>query len=133
MNLNSNQPDFDWHEHGIWIAVHPEDGPDTQFVGTTAHAARSQVWRVLGRRPMTWAFIKLVPATETVVHLREQVTSNEGRWRYPANGEDAPSGDVWLLTRGGTSCVGTWTNDGRFIAWAPKIQRDKELERRLGL
>lgn len=133
MNLNSNQPDFDWHEPGIWIAVHPEDGPDTMFCSNTPHACRADLRRGVGSECGGWTIQKLVPATTPVLHLREQVTSNEGRWRYPANGEAAPSGDVWLLTRGGTSCVGTWTSDGRFIAWAPKIQRDKELEARLGL
>jgi len=114
--------------------VHPEDGLDIQFVGATPHSCRAALQRMLGRTPgSAWEYQKFVPATEPVVHLREHVTSNEGRWRYPANNEPAPSGDVWLLTRGGTTCVGIWTNDGRFIAWAPKIQRDKELERRLGI
>jgi hypothetical protein len=132
MSLNSNHPDFDWHEPGIWIAVHPEDGPDTQFVSDTPITCRDEM-RIHGVWSAAWVIQKLVPEAEPVLHLREQVTSNEGRWRYPANDEPAPSGDVLLLTVGRITVVGTWTNDGRFIAWAPKIQRDKELERRLGL
>lgn len=133
-NLNSNQPDFDWHEHGVWIAVHPEDGPDTLHCSNTPHGCRADLRRALGRDPSdAWVIQKFIPAVEPTLNLREQVTSNETRWRYPANGEPAPSGDVLLLTYGRTTVVGTWTNDGRYIAWAPKIQRDKELEERLGL
>lgn len=72
-------------------------------------------------------------AVAPVLHLREQVTSNESRWRYPANGEPAPGGDSLLLTVGRVTVLGTWTDDDRFIAWAPKIQRDKPLEERLKL
>lgn len=61
-------------------------------------------------------------------------TSDESRWRYPANGEPAPAGsEVQLLTVGRICVTGFWTDDGRFIAWAPKIKRDKELETKLGL
>lgn len=48
-NLNSNQPDFDWHERGVWIAIHPEDGPDTQFAAATPWACRAELMRALGR------------------------------------------------------------------------------------
>lgn len=55
-------------------------------------------------------------------------------WLYPAAGYPAPAGAVvQLLTKGGIQCKGTWSDDGRFIAWAPNLQRDKALEERLGL
>ncbi len=60
--------------------------------------------------------------------------SDEARWRYPANGELAPTGvRVQLLTKGGVQVPGVWLDDGGFIAWAHNIKRDKDLERRLGL
>ncbi len=63
-----------------------------------------------------------------------QATSSESRWRYPANGEPAEMGvEMQLLTVGRVAVTGFWTDDGRYIAWAPKIQRDKALEERLGL
>lgn len=68
--------------------------------------------------------------------LQEQVTANESYWRYPATGkpkDQPPSGDVLLLTEGRISVTGVWTDKGGFIAWAPKIKRDKQLEQQLGL
>lgn len=62
-----------------------------------------------------------------------QITANESHWRYPANGDPAPLGEVQLLTKGRIAVNGQWTDDGRYIAWAPKIKRDKALEERLGL
>ena len=60
--------------------------------------------------------------------------SDESRWRYPANGEPAPSGVyVQLLTTGGVQVRGIWRDNGQHIAWAPMIKRDKELEQLLGL
>ncbi len=134
MNLNSNQPNFDWHDIGLWIAVDADGRMQPDFVASTAWACRATAQNVMGRpKCVNWTYQRLVPAVEPTLNLRDQVTSDESRWRYPANGEPAPSGDALLLTIGRTTVVGTWTNDGRYIAWAPKIQRDKELEERLGL
>ncbi len=59
--------------------------------------------------------------------------AEESRWRYPANGEPAPSGaHVQLLTKGGKQVPGVWRDDGGYIAWAPNIKRDKKLEKELG-
>lgn len=72
--------------------------------------------------------------SEPTITFKEVAVSNEARWRYPANGEPAPAGvDVQLLTRGGIQVRGTWDSSGAYIAWAPMIKRDKELEKRLGL
>ena len=58
----------------------------------------------------------------------------EASWQYPAAGVPAPKGAiVQLLTKGGVQVQGIWRNNGYFIAWAPNLKRDKELERRLGL
>ena len=60
--------------------------------------------------------------------------ADESRWRYPANNDPAPQGaHVQLLTIGRKQVPGVWRDDGGFIAWAPNIKRDKELEERLGL
>lgn len=74
--------------------------------------------------------------TEQELRAQEQVTAAESYWRYPATGlpkHQPPSGEVWLLTEGRIGVPGKWSNEGGFIAWAPKIQRDKDLEKRLGL
>lgn len=136
-NLNSNQPDFDWYERGLWIAVHPEDGPDPQFVATTPHSCRVALLRALGRSASNseaWTIQKLVEATEPTLTLQDVAVSDESHWRYPAAGALAPRGiEVQLLTKGGIQVRGVWEDGGAFIAWAPMIKRDKELERKYGL
>lgn len=60
--------------------------------------------------------------------------ATESSWHYPAAGDLAPTGAiVQLLTKGGVQVQGIWRDSGSFIAWAPNLKRDKELERRLGL
>lgn len=62
------------------------------------------------------------------------VTAPLARWHYPAAGEPAPTGAiVQLLTKGGVQVQGIWRDNGFYIAWAPQLKRDKELEERLGL
>jgi hypothetical protein len=52
---------------------------------------------------------------------------------YPALGDPKPPGgaDVHLLTEGGIAVRGNWSDDGRFIGWAPFHKRNKEKERQL--
>lgn len=140
MNLISTQPDFNWHERGIWIAVHPEDGPDIQFVNTTPWGCRAALHAALGRNPTLdklgsgWAIQKLVVAEEPTLTTQSVAVSNESHWRYPAAGDVAPTGiEVQLLTLGGRQIRGVWENSVGYIAWAPFIKRDKELEKELGL
>lgn len=139
MNLNSLQPDFDWHEHGLWIAAHPVNGPDPQFVATTPWTCRGEALRGLNQRwsvlvEQGWFIQKFVAAVAPpVMRITEQAVSNESHWRYPANGDIPPRGvGLCLLTIGKVQVIGDWTDDGGFIAWAPKIRRDKELEERPG-
>lgn len=62
---------------------------------------------------------------------KEYVVSAESSWRYI---EPAPRGKkLSLLTRGGIQVTGEWKDGGDFIAWAPLIKRNHELERELGL
>lgn len=70
----------------------------------------------------------------TKINNEGYATAPESRWHYPAAGEPAPDGAVvQLLTKGRIQVQGVWTDDGRYIAWAQNLQRDKELEERLGL
>lgn len=65
---------------------------------------------------------------------KKQAVAAESWWRYPAAGEPAPKGtDVCLLTEGGIQVTGVWSDDGGFIAWAPKIKRNKAIEAQFGL
>ena len=64
----------------------------------------------------------------------KQITASESHWRYPANGDVAPRGvGLTLLTEGRVQVTGEWSDQGGYIAWAPKIKRDKALEEKLGL
>lgn len=49
---------------------------------------------------------------------------------YPSAGDPEPPGGskVLLLTTGGICVTGPWSNDGRFIGWAPMPTRDKTKE-----
>lgn len=48
--------------------------------------------------------------------------------------DPAPRGvKLTLLTIGKVQVVGEWSDIGGYIAWAPLLKRDKELEERLGL
>jgi len=48
-------------------------------------------------------------------------------------GEKPPPGgaDVTLLTIGGIAVRGTWSDDGRYLGWAPLPKRDHEKEDQL--
>jgi hypothetical protein len=49
---------------------------------------------------------------------------------YPGLGERKPAGgeDVTLLTIGGVAVRGSWSDDGRYIGWAPLPGRDRRKE-----
>jgi hypothetical protein len=49
---------------------------------------------------------------------------------YPGLGETKPAGgeDVTLLTIGGVAVRGSWSDDGRYIGWAPLPGRDRRKE-----
>ena len=56
-------------------------------------------------------------------------------WIYPAAGHPRPAGGakVLLLTIGGVAALGPWTDDGRYIAWAPLPSRNHQLETETGI
>jgi FMN-dependent NADH-azoreductase len=51
-------------------------------------------------------------------------------FRYPKAGDEPPVGGakVLLLTRGGVCVTGPWSDDGRYLGWAPLPKRDKTKE-----
>lgn len=137
--MNSKQPDFDWHRKGLWLPVY-DGSPALSCADETPYGARAKLLRIANK---PWSQLEdegfviqsFVPEVAPDVRTgREVVTSNEMKYRYPALGgvHTAPNGEVFLLTRGGVTVPGPWTADGRFIAWHPKIQRDKDIERKLG-
>lgn len=52
---------------------------------------------------------------------------------YPKLGDPKPPGgaDVHLLTIGGICVRGCWSDDGRYLGWAPLPKRDHEREAQL--
>lgn len=51
-------------------------------------------------------------------------------WRY----DSPPRGSkIFLLTRTGVAVEGTWTDDGRYIAWHPLFKRDRQEETKRGI
>lgn len=60
----------------------------------------------------------------------DHYVSGIAEYRYPAAGDALPPGGakVLLLTKHGICVTGTWTNDKRFVAWAPLPKRDREKE-----
>lgn len=52
---------------------------------------------------------------------------------YPGAGDARPPGGakVLLLTKGGMCATGPWSNDGRFLGWAPLPKRNKIKEAQL--
>lgn len=54
---------------------------------------------------------------------------------YPGLGDRKPAGgeDVTLLTMGGVAVRGTWSDDGRYLGWAPLPGRDRRKEDLLAL
>jgi len=75
------------------------------------------------------------PVLTDVIKVGDQVAvGSVARWQYPHIGERAPDGvAVQLLTRGGVAVRGVWNDLGDYIAWAPMLRRDKDLEERIGL
>jgi hypothetical protein len=48
--------------------------------------------------------------------------------------DPAPKGvKLTLLTKGKVQVTGEWVEGGAFIAWAPLLKRDKQLEEEMGL
>lgn len=141
--MNSKQSDFDWHRHGIWLMFDPKGAPILDTVGLTPYSCRAKacrdvvncLWSVMHERGFYVQELQAMPELE--LRVQEQVTASESHWRYPATGrpEDQPPKGVGLLllTEGKVSVTGDWTDNGGFIAWAPKIRRDKALEEKLGL
>lgn len=141
--MNSNDANFDWHHAGVWLALGPKGSIYWDTVASTPRACCGDLVRSLNR---SWDSLKIdgfviqqyepaIPVLTDVIKVGDQVAvAAQARWYYPANGEAAPAGvTVQLLTRGGISVRGTWNDLGDYIAWAPMIKRDKELEERLGL
>lgn len=140
--MNSKQPNFDWHAYGVWVMHSPMDEPLVELTAVTPYSCRAETVRTINK---PWS--KLVEEGYYVqgyaaiqppeLRVQEQVTASESHWRYPATGkaEDQPPKGVGLLllTEGKISVTGDWTDTGGFIAWAPKIRRDKALEEALGI
>lgn len=51
-------------------------------------------------------------------------------WLYPGAGDGIPPGGakVLLLTVGGICVTGTWSDDGRYLAWSPMPRRNRTKE-----
>lgn len=141
--MNSNNVGFDWFESGVYVVHSPGGNAMLETMSNSAHGARASL---MGRLKERWEPLKeqgyviqeyepAIPVLTDVIHVSDQVAvAAEARWHYPANNEPAPPGiTVQLLTRGGVSVRGVWNDLGDYIAWAPMIKRDKELEERLGL
>lgn len=141
--MNSNDPNFDWHKAGVWMVHDPKGEPQLASIADNPYGARAQFLRIINQRWSALAaegyvvqeYEPVIPVLLDVIQVSDQVAvAAEARWRYPANSEPAPPGvTVQLLTRGGVSVRGVWNDLGDYIAWAPMIKRDKELEERLGL
>lgn len=137
--MNSNDPHFDWHEHGVWIAV--KDGePVLSTANETPYGCRAELLRMVNKR---WSVLKdegfVIQSFAAMVEPKlrtgqDVVTTNEMRYKYPKAGpaHKAPSGQLFLLTEGGITVPGEWKDGGGFIGWHARVQRDKELERQLG-
>lgn len=65
--------------------------------------------------------------------IAEYVAGPNDGYLYPGAGDEPPPGGakVLLLTKGGVCVEGQWTNDGRFLGWAPLPRRNKEKEAQL--
>lgn len=63
------------------------------------------------------------------------VTAPASSWIYPAAGQPTPPGGakVLLLTIGSVAVIGSWTSDGRYLAWAPLPKRNRQLEVEKGI
>lgn len=67
----------------------------------------------------------------TSTPAQSYVASDDLWYRYPKAGDPKPPGgaQVWLLTKGGVSIRGTWSDSGAFLAWCPMPKRNKEKEK----
>lgn len=139
--MRSTDPNFNWHRHGIWIMHSPQGEPLVELTATTPYSCRAEACRIMNKRASQLEaegfYIQGYAAMESELRVQEQATANESHWRYPITGrvEDQPPKGVGLLllTEGKISVTGDWTDNGGFIAWAPKIRRDKALEEAYGL
>lgn len=61
------------------------------------------------------------------------VAGKVDEYKYPALGDERPPGgaDVHLLTIGGICVRGPWSDDGRYLGWAPLPKRNHEREAEL--
>jgi hypothetical protein len=75
------------------------------------------------------------PAQEDVVPQARAASVERSTYLYPGLGDRKPGGgeDVTLLTRGGVAVRGTWSDDGRYLGWAPLPGRDRSKEALLAL
>lgn len=109
------------------VLVHMNDG--------TQHAVRCSTIGEIG--PMRDALAQrindaLSPAPR--INPDGYATAETARWFYPAAGEMAPKGAiVQLLTEGGKQVQGIWRDSGSYIAWAPNLKRDRELEKQYNI
>lgn len=137
--MNSNELDFNWHRYGVWMVIKPDNTPEYSSIDVTPYSCRASFSRFFNRswtelNEVGYYIQEFLPAQKVMFNVQEHAVANESYWRYPANGELAPPNvGVQLLTIGGIQVTGIWCDDGGCIAWAPKIKRNKDLERRLGL
>jgi hypothetical protein len=141
--MNSNDENFEWYKSGVYVAHDSAGVPMLETMQNSAHGARASL---IGRLQCRWEplreqgytiqeYVPAIPVLTDVIKVGDQVAvATEARWYYPAAGDVAPLGvTVQLLTRGGVAVRGVWNDLGDYIAWAPMIKRDKDLEARLGL
>jgi len=139
--VNSKDENFDWFKTGVYVAHYPDGDPMLETMQTSAHGARASL---LGRLQERWEplreqgyviqeYVPAIPVLTDVIKVGDQVAVGAvARWQYPHIGERAPDGVVvQLLTRGGVAVRGVWNDLGDYIAWAPMLKRDKEIERRM--
>lgn len=63
--------------------------------------------------------------------INTHISSKNPCWNYQGWAEhpQPPRGvKLLLLTEGGVTVLGTWSDNGNFIAWAPLLQRNKSIE-----
>ena len=139
--MNSKDKDFDRHKSGIWAAIGPDGTPEYETMAASPYSCRASL---IGCRNRRWSaleedgwviqeYVPAIPVLTDVIKVGDQVAVGAvARWQYPHIGEHAPAGVVvQLLTQGGVAVRGVWNDLGDYIAWAPMLKRDKEIERRL--
>lgn len=65
--------------------------------------------------------------------MKDYLATTDLFYRYPGAGDEKPPGGakVLLLTRGGICVTGPWSDDGRYLGWAPMPKRDQRKEEQL--